>query len=56
MNNLHNTDKLKKLIMENPDLPIVVMVSEEASSYDYPWTICNNVTFEITEVLDCVVP
>ncbi len=56
MNNLHSTDKLKKLIMENPDLPIIVMVSDEASSYDYKWTVCDNVTYEITEVLDCTVP
>ena len=53
---IHNTEILKKLINENPDLPLLVFAGEEASSYDYSWTCCTDVSVEKGEVLDCKGP
>ena len=47
------TDKLKKLIAENPDLPIVVLAGEEANSGDYYWMFCSTISFGLAEILDC---
>lgn len=47
------TDELKKLILENPDLPIVVLAGEEANDGDYCWMFCNCISFHIDEILDC---
>ena len=47
------SDELRKLILENPDLPIVVLAGEEASSYDWYWTYCSSVSCHISEILDC---
>ena len=47
------TDELKKLILENPDLPIVVLAGEEANSGDHCWMFCNSISFHIDEILDC---
>lgn len=49
----HNSDELKKLIFENPDLPIAVLAGEEASSYGFYWTYCSSVSCHISEILDC---
>lgn len=48
-----NSDELKKLIAENPDLPIVVLAGEEASDGDHYWTYCSSISFYIEEILDC---
>ena len=48
-----NSDELKNLILENPDLPIVVLAGEEATSGDYCWTYCSDISFAIDEILDC---
>ena len=40
----HKSDKLKKLIMENPDLPIVVLASDDANNGDWCWQYCYNVS------------
>ena len=48
-----NSDELKKLIFENPDLPIVVLASDDASFGDWAWTYCSSVSFHIDEILDC---
>ena len=50
-----STDELKKLIQENPDLPIVVLAGEDAcgGGYSYCWTYCCNVSFHLDEILDC---
>ena len=53
---IHNTENLKKLISENQDLPLLVFAGEEASSYDYSWTCCTDVSVEKGEVLDCKGP
>lgn len=51
---VQNTDKLKKLIFEHPDLPIVVLAGQEAhnDSY-YGWMYCSDISFAIDEILDC---
>ena len=51
-----NTDKLKKLISENPDLPIVVIAGEDAVADGYTSTYCSDIRFYIDEILDCEVP
>lgn len=47
------SDELKKLILENPDLPIVVLAGEEANGGDYCWMFCSDISFSIEEILDC---
>lgn len=46
------TDELRKLILENPELPIVIMADEDSSNADYGWTFCCNISFYIEEILD----
>lgn len=53
---VHDTTELRKLIAENPDLPIVVAVGEYAWSGDYGYECCTNVSCEISVVLDCETP
>ena len=48
-----NSDELKKLILENPDLPIVVLAGDDASSGYWGWTYCSSISFHIDEILDC---
>ena len=47
------SDELKKLILENPELPIVILADEDAVSEDYGWTFCSSISFYIDEILDC---
>ena len=47
------TNKLKNLISENPDLPIVVLASEEANCGGHYWMFCSSIHFGIEEILDC---
>lgn len=47
------TDELKKLIAENPDLPIVILAGEEANGGDYNWMFCSDISFSLDEILDC---
>ena len=49
----HSCDDLKKLIAENPDLPIVFEANDEANFGDYEVTICTSVHARIGEILDC---
>lgn len=48
-----NTDELKRLIAENPDLPILILADDESASGDGGWTFCSSITFNIEEYLDC---
>jgi hypothetical protein len=48
-----NSDELKKLILENPDLPIVVLAGEDANIGYWGWTYCSSISFSIGEILDC---
>lgn len=56
LNLLKSSDELKQLIAENPDLPIVVLVGQDAVSDDYGYTYCSDVQFCIDEILDCSLP
>lgn len=53
---LHNTEKLKKMILENPNLPLIVFAGEDATSYDYSWTCCTDIIVDEGEILDCKGP
>lgn len=56
LNITKSTDELKQLISDNPDLPIVVLAGENASSDEFNLTYCSSVHFEIGEILDCELP
>lgn len=48
------TDELKKLIAEYPDLPIVVIVNAEVvADDDYNWWYAPDISFGLGEILDC---
>lgn len=47
------TDELRKLILENPDLPMVILANEDSSNADYGWMFCSSISFHIDEILDC---
>lgn len=53
---IHDATELRKLIAENPDLPIVVLASEEANSGEWGWQYCCNVSCEVQEILDVKTP
>ena len=48
-----SSDELKKLILENPDLPIVVLAGEDANDGYWGWMYCSSISFGINEILDC---
>lgn len=50
---LHNTDVIRKLILENPDLPILVLVSDDAHKGEYAYEAVWDVDWNIGEFLDC---
>ena len=50
---LHSTDELKQLIVENPDLPIVVFAGDDANIGDYSYTSCSYIKAYKGEFLDC---
>ena len=48
------TDELKKLIAEHPNLPIVVIVnSDVVADDDYAWWYAPDIRFTMGEILDC---
>lgn len=53
---IHNTEALRKLILENPDLPLLVFAGEDANIGDCCWMSCACVSAEKGEVLDCEGP
>ena len=50
---LHSADELKQLIVENPDLPIVVFAGDDANIGDYAYTSCSYIKAYKGEFLDC---
>lgn len=48
---IYNSAELRKLIADNPDLPIVVLASEEANGGEWEWQYCEHVFCGIDEVL-----
>ena len=55
-NIIKDSTELRKLIAENPELPIVVMIGQEAASSDWYWTYCTDVRCGVGEVLDYKCP
>jgi len=51
--NLHNTDELRQLILDNPDLPLVVLATEDANIGGSYAMFCSDVRASIGEILDC---
>ena len=50
---LHSTDELRKIIIDNPDLPLLVFAGEEANTGDcWSYMSCSRVTVCLGEVLD----
>lgn len=50
------TSELKKLISENPTLPIVVLVENGLTCDEFFWTYAPDIRFGISEILDCETP
>ena len=48
---IHDASELRKLIAENPDLPIVVLAGEKANNGDSYWMYCSFVNAIIEEIL-----
>lgn len=53
---IHDSAKLRRLIAENPGLPIVVLAGEDANIGDYNWQYCTEGSCRIDEILDCETP
>lgn len=49
---LADITELRQMILDHPDYPICVLVSEEANSGDYYWMYASDITFEVGEILD----
>lgn len=50
---LHQTTELRKLIVENPDLPLVVFAGDSANIGYYSSVACSDVRAYIGEILNC---
>lgn len=55
-NIIKDSAELRKMIAENPDLPIAVLVGDEAASDGYSYTYCTEISCAVDEILDCVPP
>lgn len=51
---LQDSQELKQLILENPDLPLLVFAGEECNSGDYCFMACTSVCAKVGEYLDCM--
>lgn len=49
----HATDGLRRFILENPDLPIVILADESSVTDNGEWTYCSEISVKIEEILDC---
>lgn len=47
-----NLSKLRQMILDNPDLPIVVLAGDCASDGEHRWTYCSKVNVGIDTILD----
>ena len=56
LNIIKDSTELRQLIADNPELPIVVMVGEDAALSDCYWTYCTDVRCKVGEILDCELP
>lgn len=53
---IKDSTELRKMIAENPKLPIVVLVGNDAAWDDYAYTYCTCVSCSVDEILDCEPP
>lgn len=54
INNLDYTSTLRKLILENPDLPLVVFAGQDAcDSWHFTCQLCSRVNAYVGEILNC---
>lgn len=53
---IHDLPELRKLILENPDLPITIMAGESANDGDCGCEYCHNVNCRIEEILEGTLP
>lgn len=50
---LHDATELRKLIIENPDMPLMIFVGQDTYNDEYMYTACTSVKAKIGEILDC---
>ena len=50
---LHSGDELRKVLLEHPDLPLLVFAGDEANCGDYGYMSCTSISVEVGEFLDC---
>ncbi len=50
---LNDATELRKLIVDHPELPLLVFAGEDANSGDYSYMVCADVNAYIGEYLDC---
>lgn len=50
---LTSTDELRRLILENPSLPLLVFAGEDCNIGDYSYMACSSVNASLGEFLDC---
>lgn len=51
---LHATDELRQLIIDHPDLPLLIFAGEEANAGgDYSYMSCSYINSYVGEYLDC---
>ena len=48
------TDDLRKLILENPDVPLLVFAGQDCNSGDWSYMTCSSCNAILGEFLDCV--
>lgn len=53
---LHASDGLRELILQNPDLPLLIFADEDANNGDYSLMTCSYVHASVGEFLDCFTP
>lgn len=51
---LTETDELRRLIIENPELPLVIMAGQYCNNGDWYYMSCGCCRAELGEVLDCM--
>lgn len=49
----HKTDELRRLVLENPELPIVILADECSVADSGAWTYCSKISVDVDEILDC---
>ena len=50
---LHATDELRELILQNPELPLLVFAGEDSNNGEWGYMSCSSVKAAIGEFLDC---